>query len=338
MEPRYTQDTLRNGFQPYYSYEAQVSLGIMHSDSPYRDTTPQYHYYDCNCVECYKNHYPCDNVADCDYCTAVQSLMYDYVEHITGKQVKAEYGHIIDYVTFIELGDVELDPRDLLWQECEQCHTLVSTYTYNRFDGYCSQQCVEDSKVFYCRTCGKEEVAWPSDRCSYCVVYCSGDDGNCECEVEEEGDICEHCYYRDDCDYKAGDIVDVTDYPGLMNCWIDTKGHVRYVKYCNHDYTAERMGYSGTSGAEKDGNIHFSEYWDSHDRWRFIPERPTKAQLDTMIALCLANKHNLKMPDILVKHMEEQSNKSAVTYVGNLTTRAYYSLPIATRRALHQGD
>lgn len=345
MEPRYIQDTFRNDFQPYFCYASQVSLGVMHSDNPYSDITPQYHYHDCKCVECYKNHYPCNNIAECDYCYMVQSLMYDYVGSrngaftATGKQVKAEYGHIIDYVTYQELGDVELDAEDLLWKRC-QCGILVCGYTYDMLDGYCSEECRDNDARIYCRTCLGAEVDYEGDRCRDCIVYCCGGDGYCETEVEEEGDICDYC--AEHCDsgkYSAGDVVEPSDYPYLMNCWIDTKGRVRYVKYCNHEDTAKCMGYSGgTWDAERAGNIHFSEYWDSYNRWRFIPERPTQAQFDTMVALCLANTDNLKMPSILVKYMEQQKNKSSVAYVGNLTTRAYYTLPLATRRALHQGD
>lgn len=322
----YVQTTLPM-VKPYFDYQTLVNLGHLHSDKPYSDLVPTFHYADCNCVECYKAHYPCADITGCKYCTAVHSLMYIYWDNhsATGLQVKAERGHIIDYVTYQELGDVSIDADDMIWKECRYCGILVSGYTYDDNDGYCNEDCQENDQRVYCRSCSEVEVRYSGDRCRDCIVYCAGD-YCCEIEVEEKGDICSACKYEyehaDDRDdgsgYRMAEVVDKSDYAGIMNCWIDTRGQVRYVPWCNHDGTAGRMGYSGTISAEKAGCIHFSEYWDSYNRWRFIPENPTNAQIDTMIALCLANTNNLKMPEMLEKRQaamqQEEREVKTLTY------------------------
>lgn len=322
----YVQTTLPN-CKPYFDYQTLVNLGHLHSDKPYSNLVPAFHYADCNCVECYKNHYPCADITGCDYCNAVHSLMYNYWDNhsATGLQVKAKRGHIIDYVTYQELGNVSIDTDDMIWKECRYCDILVCKYTYDDNDGYCSEECKEEDNTVYCYECYEVAVHRRGDRCRDCIVYCASE-YDCDNEVEDAGDICYSCrdllHDERGCDdgsgYLMAGVVDKRHYAGLMNCWIDTRGHVRYVPYCNHDSTATRMGYSGTCGAENAGCIHFSEYWDNYNRWRYIPSNPTPAQIDTMIALCLANTDNLKMPEILERRQaamqQEEREVQTLTY------------------------
>jgi len=263
-------------------YAEQLEL---HIATEYVSYNPA-HYYDCTCDACYAAHYPCDNL-DCDYCDSVRALKYIAVCNwrtyddkgifdieYTGKIIAYQCGQIIDYATYVnkQYDMRAYDKSDMIWRKCNGCSRLIDGLTSDDNHGYCSAECKHDNREFYCIKCEDTVVEYHGDVCENCANNDDSDDSD-----------------TDDSGYNLGEIVDQSDYSSIENCWIDRDGKIRYVAYCNHQRTAERMGFSGVTACENAGYIHVSVYWDYRDRWHYIPNKPTSAQIETIRLYCEAN-------------------------------------------------
>src|SRR5258706_955745 len=279
---------------------SQRAFGGLHpyGTSP-RDGDPKYfkllgatHYYDCQCYECTDAHFPCDDLT-CMYCDTIRTIKDSAIcsTQLSGTVpqsiwnspvpiVKKEVGGIIGYSTFNAWpDDYEFGYNDLLWSECDNCDILISGYERDTFNDHCSADCnyniccdcseridsddyrcescqIQHDTYYYCRVCGDEKVRYAGEICN----YCDEDEHN-------NNDI------DDGSGYLMADVVDLRDYKSTPNCWIDPSGRVRYVPYCNHQTTAQKLGFDGVTQAESRGYIHVSNYWDEIRPFKYIPDR-----------------------------------------------------------------
>ncbi len=264
-----------NQLTPAYDY---ITLQEFYRDHILERT---YHYSDCDCSACHAAHYPCEDET-CDYCKAVRSLLSQ------GKVKQDINGGIINFAEWNAWPmDYSWADSDMIYSTCDGCGILVNGYHRDNFHGFCSEDCQKENQVFYCLQCGSNEV-------------------------DNHGDICESCEYADEetetdhAIYNMGDIVDSDDYNTVENCWIAPNGDMHYVPYCNHQRTAEKLGFSGVTQAENRGWIHVSVYWSRMYRFHYIPSKPTHAQIEVVNAYCEAN--DLPIPE--EAQIKDYSNES----------------------------
>lgn len=240
----------------------------------------EYHYADCDCAECYKAHYPC-NDPDCDYCDSVKSLMFDLIRDPndksyerspniftirTGKIIDRSDGNIIDYATYLEIleiGNYELE--DMLWSQCEQCNKLIhglerNTYEYD--DHYfCSESCqgtFKDDEKNLCKFCSENPVS------------------------EDHKYLCNDCLENAEHGYP----IEAYEMEYYDECWIGPDGTVYSVndEYGGHESAAIIMGYEDEAECEKAGFIHVSDCYG--DPWIYIPRNLTQEQVYSITEVC----------------------------------------------------
>jgi len=290
---------------------AMVEIG--HTMPAFEYNISGIHYADCTCYACIDAHFPCDDLT-CDYCNTVRSLRDNdlnaqerrwlYIGHeriMPLIKVAKECGSIIGYQAYLSWpNDYVYDYSDLVWSECKVCEILISGYERDTYNNCCGEYCRDRGNT--CPDCDCE-ISSDHYRCRRChqvhnkrYCYLCGDT-----LVRYSGEMCKYCEddededREDDSGYISGDIVREEDYSDTENCWIDPSGNVRYVPYCNHDYTANKLGFGGVGSCERAGYIHVSIYWDSRAPFVHIPQRPTNAQKRTV--QLYAEQRGVKCPE-----------------------------------------
>jgi len=264
-----TDYTLMSDLFPAYLYDSLELIEQTHSI--YR----QFHYVDCDCAECYKAHYPCDD-PDCDYCSSVKLLKYEFEgygwdkhEVFTGRKIERSEDNIIDYRTYMEFFvDADYPLQDILWRKCEKCDMLIHGLTSQQFSGYCSQTCMDNDTA----TEEEEEEEVVVDKCKFCEQNTPSEDHKYLCDECLENS--EHGYeiYTDDMEYYS-------------ECWIDQQGNIYSVNedYGGHNSAAIIIGFADEDECFESGYVKCTDtYGSSWYSYRNI----TNDQADVIMEIC----------------------------------------------------
>lgn len=267
---------------------------IMVIDTEMRDgASNNTHYRDCTCDKClYGPHtYQACMSPDCPYCHDVQ---YYLGNDVTLEDLLANYVWIIEKGPNFphDMTDYESDFVRLV-DICDECQ-LPQRSSY--LDNLC--ECER------CGSCNRVIVDDVCDSCERCADCC-----DClvcdECDVRGYSDdfvyhnygyLCKTCA-RDKKDtvysdgYRMGEIVNWDDLQSVTEGWLAPNGIWYYVPCyrrhgVGHHETAIHLGFTGTHDCEQAGYIHVSSYYDYRNFFKYIPDRPTKSQKETVNLFC----------------------------------------------------